>query len=71
VAQNVSSPRFRVAARKEIILSAGAINTPKILNVSGVGDKEELAKFYIPLVKDLPAVGKNLADVSHGAETFL
>lgn len=55
--------RFRASARKEVILCAGTFNTPQILNLSGIGAKEELDKFNIKLVKDLPAVGKNLADV--------
>lgn len=49
-------------ARKEIILSAGAINTPHLLMVSGVGPQEELAKHNIPLVHSLSGVGKNLQD---------
>ena len=63
VAKDESSPRFRVSASKEVILSAGVFNTPQILNLSGVGAKDELEKFGIKLVKNLPAVGKNLSDV--------
>ena len=46
----------------EIILSAGAIATPQILILSGVGPKESLSKFNIDVVSDLPGVGKNLRD---------
>ena len=47
---------------KEVIVSAGAIESPKVLMMSGIGPKEHLAEFDIPLVKDLPGVGQNLHD---------
>lgn len=49
-------------ARKEIILSAGAYNSPKILMLSGVGPKKELNKHNIQIISDLPGVGENLND---------
>ena len=49
-------------ASKEVILSAGAINTPKLLQLSGVADKELLQQHGIELQLHLPAVGKNLQD---------
>jgi choline dehydrogenase len=49
-------------AKKEIILSAGAIQSPQLLMLSGIGDKEELKKHNIPLKKELNGVGKNLQD---------
>jgi len=49
-------------ARKEVILAGGAFNSPQILKLSGVGPKEELAEFNIPLVLDSPGVGWNLQD---------
>jgi choline dehydrogenase len=52
----------QVNATKEVIISAGAFNTPQILKLSGVGPKAELTKFNIPLVVDLPGVGANLED---------
>ncbi|MDC7817819.1 MULTISPECIES: GMC family oxidoreductase [Pseudomonas] len=50
------------SANKEVILCAGAVDTPKILQLSGVGDRELLARHQIPLVRHLPAVGQNLQD---------
>lgn len=51
-----------VNATKEVILSSGAIGSPQILQLSGIGEKELLEKYKIPVVKDLPSVGKNLQD---------
>ena len=51
-----------VHADKEVLLSAGAVQSPHILQLSGVGDPEELAKFDIPVVKALKGVGANLQD---------
>jgi len=51
-----------VTATKEVIVSGGAFNSPQILKLSGVGPKEELRKHGIPVVVDLPGVGKNLQD---------
>ncbi|RCJ32617.1 choline dehydrogenase [Nostoc punctiforme NIES-2108] len=48
--------------QNEIILSAGAIASPKILMLSGIGDENELAKFDIPVVANVPEVGQNLYD---------
>ncbi|KAI1828719.1 choline dehydrogenase mitochondrial precursor [Xylaria intraflava] len=51
-----------VKATKEVIVSGGAFNSPQILKLSGIGPKEELEKFGIPVIVDLPGVGKNLQD---------
>ena len=53
---------LQVEAGLEVIVSLGAIQTPKLLMQSGVGDQAELAKFGIPVVADLPGVGRNLHD---------
>ena len=52
----------QVRANKEVLLCAGAYNSPKVLMLSGVGDKAELEKHNIPLLKQLSGVGKNLQD---------
>jgi choline dehydrogenase len=49
-------------ARKEIILCGGAINSPKLLELSGIGRKEILDKAGITVVHELPGVGENLHD---------
>ncbi len=53
---------FTVAADKEVILSLGAINTPKILMLSGIGDEAELKRHHIDVRQHLPGVGKNFQD---------
>ncbi|MCH8553499.1 MAG: GMC family oxidoreductase N-terminal domain-containing protein, partial [Natronospirillum sp.] len=49
-------------ARKEVIVSAGALQSPQLLLLSGVGPAEELARHQIPLRHELPGVGENLQD---------
>lgn len=51
-----------ITARKEVILSAGAIGSPQILMLSGVGDSDELQKHGIEVKAGLKGVGKNLQD---------
>ncbi|XP_050528353.1 glucose dehydrogenase [FAD, quinone]-like [Daktulosphaira vitifoliae] len=58
----VKKGKTRIAsAKKEVILSAGPINSPQLLMLSGIGPKEQLKKHKIPLIKDLP-VGQKLED---------
>ncbi|CAO2648887.1 Nn.00g098360.m01.CDS01 [Neocucurbitaria sp. VM-36] len=52
----------RAFARKEVIVSGGTFSSPQLLQLSGVGPKALLEKFNIPVVKDLPGVGRNLQD---------
>ncbi len=49
-------------ANREVILSAGAINSPQTLQLSGIGNAGELKKLGIPVVQHLPGVGENLQD---------
>ena len=52
----------RVRARREVVLSSGSVNSPQVLQLSGVGPAELLKRHGIPIVSDMPAVGKNLQD---------
>ncbi|HEV8678342.1 MAG TPA: GMC family oxidoreductase N-terminal domain-containing protein [Stellaceae bacterium] len=52
----------RADAAAEVILSAGAIGSPHILQLSGVGDPAHLAKIGVPVVHALPGVGRNMQD---------
>ncbi|KAK1786584.1 hypothetical protein P4O66_003032 [Electrophorus voltai] len=52
----------KVFADKEVILSGGAINSPQLLMLSGVGDGDDLQKLDIPVIQHLPGVGSNLQD---------
>jgi choline dehydrogenase-like flavoprotein len=51
-----------VCAGLEVVLSLGAIHTPKVLMQSGIGDQAELRRFGIPIVQHLPGVGQNFQD---------
>lgn len=62
-AEFVDSKRITAKARKEVILAAGAIKGPQLLQISGIGPKSLLKSLGIPVVADLP-VGENLQD--HG-----
>jgi len=52
----------QVRVNSEVILSAGAFDSPKLLLLSGIGDAEHLQALGIPVVADLPGVGQNLQD---------
>jgi choline dehydrogenase len=52
----------QVRAAREVILSAGSVNSPQLLMLSGVGDAAELARLGIKPIHHLPGVGKNLHD---------
>ncbi|MEM6938557.1 MAG: choline dehydrogenase [Pseudomonadota bacterium] len=51
-----------VHARKEVILSGGAINSPQLLMLSGIGEAKQLSQHGIAVAQDLPGVGKNMQD---------
>ncbi|XP_046683423.1 glucose dehydrogenase [FAD, quinone]-like [Homalodisca vitripennis] len=50
----------KILARKEVVVSGGAVNSPQLLLLSGIGPKEDLQKVGVPLVHHLPGVGRNL-----------
>jgi choline dehydrogenase len=53
---------MRVDAEREVILSAGAVGSPHLLQLSGVGAAEHLTRVGIPVTHELPGVGQNLQD---------
>ena len=61
---------LRYKAKKEIIVSAGAIDSPKLLMLSGIGPKAELAKHNINIVHEMPGVGHDLIDHCVNGHTY-
>jgi choline dehydrogenase-like flavoprotein len=68
--ESKSAKHITIKAKKEVIISGGAINTPQLLMLSGIGPKEELTKHGIALVKELPGVGAHLQDHSEVGHIF-
>ncbi|MEO1428106.1 MAG: choline dehydrogenase [Cyanobacteria bacterium J06633_8] len=60
--QNQNHTKHQITVNKEVILSAGTINSPQILMLSGIGCAKHLKSLNIPILIDLPGVGKNLQD---------
>lgn len=58
----IGSPDIAYRARREVIVSAGGIESPKLLQLSGIGPAETLRSFNIPVIHDSPQVGRNLLD---------
>ncbi|KAI8952132.1 hypothetical protein F4801DRAFT_242174 [Xylaria longipes] len=58
----VETKKTRYFASKEVVLSAGSLNSPSILMHSGIGPAKQLEEFNITVIRDIPAVGQNLRD---------
>ncbi|KAF2142695.1 GMC oxidoreductase [Aplosporella prunicola CBS 121167] len=61
-ATDSSAPRRTITARRDVILAAGAVHTPKLLQHSGIGDSDLLSSFNITTTINLPGVGNNYQD---------
>jgi choline dehydrogenase-like flavoprotein len=61
-ATSPTGPSVTVKANKEVILAAGAVGSPQLLMLSGIGNKEELETLGIQSVVDLPGVGQHVQD---------
>jgi choline dehydrogenase len=64
--QDIGPGRRTVTARREVVLSAGSIDTPKLLMLSGIGPAEHLREFAIDVLVHAPGVGSNLDDHVEG-----
>ncbi len=62
VRYTVGGQQYEARATREVIVSGGSINSPKLLELSGIGQPEVLKSFGIDLVHELPGVGENLRD---------
>jgi choline dehydrogenase len=70
VEYRVGSQSFKVRARREVVLAAGPLASPQVLELSGIGNETILRNFGIPVVHHLPGVGENLRDHPNTRITF-
>ncbi|KAL9109480.1 MAG: hypothetical protein Q9227_005815 [Pyrenula ochraceoflavens] len=70
IASFASAPRQTIFARREVIMAAGAIHSPQILQLSGIGPGDVLRRFNISVGVDLSGVGRNLQDHSRVTTTY-
>lgn len=68
--QTKDGAHHEIAAKVEVILSAGTIQSPQVLELSGIGQRELLEKHGIPVVLDSPGVGENFQDHAISAPCF-
>ncbi|WP_144942401.1 MULTISPECIES: GMC family oxidoreductase [Kocuria] len=62
VTDNAFGKAHRISARREVVVSAGAIDTPKLLMLSGIGPAEHLSEVGVDVLVDSPGVGSHLQD---------
>ena len=62
VSLRTNNASFEIKAKKEVIVSAGSINSPQLLMLSGIGPPDQLKKHNINILHNSPAVGQNLQD---------
>ncbi|KAL8727208.1 MAG: hypothetical protein Q9181_005793 [Wetmoreana brouardii] len=70
VSVETAGQNYTLRAKKEVILSAGAFQSPHLLMVSGIGPAQTLSKYGIPIISDLPGVGQNLWDQPQFGASF-
>jgi choline dehydrogenase-like flavoprotein len=66
VLARIDGELVRFAARREVVVSCGAIDSPRLLQLSGIGPRQVLEDAGVPVVLDLPGVGANLMDHAEG-----
>jgi choline dehydrogenase len=62
VSVNTQGVDYTVSANKEVILTAGTFHSPQLLQLSGIGARQQLEALSIPVIADIPGVGQNLQD---------
>lgn len=70
VSVNTAGEVYTLQARNEVILSAGAFQSPHLLMLSGIGPRQTLAKYNIPVISDLQGVGQNMWDQPYYGISF-